>query len=387
MAKLALGVFFGGKSTEHEISVITALQAINNLDKDKYEIIPVYVSKQSDFYTGSKLLDIKSFKDLDSLILSLTPINLGRNRGAFGFFNKGLMPKFTKIDVAFPIFHGAFGEDGAIQGVFEVNNVPYVGLGVASSAVGMDKTISKPLFKSLGLNVLDSISFTRNDWLKDSDKIVENILNNFKMPIFVKPATLGSSIGVNKVSDRDGLSFAIEVAFVYCEKVLIEEALENVVEVNCSVLGYKEFKASVCEMPISTGELLSFADKYQKGSKGSKSQGMASLARKIPAPIDEKTTKQIQDISIKIFGAMDGCGVARIDYFVDEKNQKIIVNEINTIPGSLSYYLWDKSGIKFPDLLDKLIEMAKERHSDRGKTQYTFSTNVLQNFDSKGLKS
>lgn len=387
MAKLALGIFFGGKSTEHEISVITALQAINNLDKEKYSIIPVYIGKNGEMYSGEKLLDINNFKDLDSLILSLTHIYLGRKKGNFGLFTSGMMPKFTKIDVAFPIFHGTFGEDGSVQGLFEMNNVPYVGFNVASSAVGMDKTLSKHLFNALGLNVLDYISFSRNEWLSNSKEIVKKITDKFRMPVFVKPATLGSSIGVNKVSNEDSLSFAIEIAFVYCEKVMIEEALEEVLEVNCSVLGYKEPKASVCEMPISSGEMLSFADKYQKGQKGSKFQGMASLSRKIPAPISEKLSREIQNISIKIFKAMGGCGVVRIDYFVSEKNERITVNEINTIPGSLSYYLWNKSGIEFPQLLDHLIEFANERHSDREKTQFTFSTNILQNFDSKGLKS
>lgn len=378
MNKLTLGLFFGGRSTEHEISIITANQVLNNLDKDKYEIIPIYISKKGEFYTNPKFSEIKNFKDIDYLLLSSTKINLGRNKDRVGLFKLGIFKNFIPIDIAFPVFHGSYGEDGCIQGVFEILRIPYVGFGVEASAVGMDKIFSKYLLRSLNLPIIDFTGIKRLDWLKDPKKVIEEITRKFQFPLFVKPATLGSSIGVNKVSNKDSLAFAIEVAFVYSEKLIVEMGVENIKEVNCSVLGYKNPRASVCEMPVSTGDILSFADKYKGGGgKGSKGEGMASLSRIIPAPISKDLSKKIQNASIKIFREMDGCGVARIDFFVDEKNNTFYVNEINTIPGSLSYYLWEKSGIKFKNILDDLVNFAIERESVKVKTQYTFESGIL----------
>lgn len=378
MSKLVLGLFFGGKSVEHEISIITASQVLNNLNKSKYNIIPIYISKEGEFYTNPKFNEIKNFKDIDYLLLSSTKMNLGRNKKRAGLFREGIFGNFTPIDIAFPIFHGTYGEDGSIQGLFEMLKIPYVGFGVVGSAVGMDKILSKYLFKSLDLPIIDFIEIKRENWLSEPKKVTEKIIKKVKFPLFVKPVNLGSSIGVNRATDKDSLSFAIEVAFVYSEKVIIEKSIENIKEVNCSVLGYKNPKASVCEMPISTGDILSFADKYiSGGSKGSKSLGMASLSRIIPAPIGRDLSRKIQNTSIEIFKAMDGCGVARIDFFVDERNNTFYANEINTIPGSLSYYLWEKSGVKFKDMLDNLVNFAVEREKDREKTQYTFKSSIL----------
>lgn len=377
MVKLKIGWFFGGRSAEHEVSVITALQAYENLNKEKYEIIPIYVSKAGVFYTNPKFLDIKNYKDVDSLLLSSIKITLGRKDNKSGFFSQGILNKFTSFDVAFLAFHGSFGEDGAMQGLLEVYQIPYTGLNVIGSSVGMEKGVSKALFKSLDLPVCDYAEVKRIDFIKDSKKVLKQIREKLKFPLFVKPGNVGSSIGVNKAKDEDSLSFALEVAFTYSDKALVEEPFEGLIEVNCSALGYEEVKASVCEMPVSSEEVLSFADKYQRGGKGSKGAGMASLTRIIPAPISPNLTKKIQEATIKIFKAMDGCGVARVDYFVDKKNEKFWVNEINTIPGSFSFYLWNKSGIKYSELLDMLIEFALKRAENQKKTQYTFNTSLL----------
>lgn len=388
MNKITLGLFFGGKSTEHEISIITANQILNSLNKNKYDIIPIYVSREGDFYTNPKFNDIKSFKDINYLLLSSTKINLGRNKNRAGIFREGFFRNFTPIDIAFPAFHGAYGEDGCIQGLFETLGIPYVGFNVPGSSLGMDKILSKYLFHGLNLPTIDFIAVKRSDFLENSKKSVDSIIKKLEFPLFVKPATLGSSIGVNKVLDKDSLEFAIEVAFTYSEKVIIEKAVENIKEVNCSVLGYKNPKASICEMPIAEGDILSFTDKYKSGeSKGSKTSGMASLSRIIPAPIDKELSKRIQEASIEIFKAMDGCGVARIDFFADPKNNTFYVNEVNTIPGSLSYYLWEKSGIGFKEMLDKIIEYGFEREKDKEKTQYTFDSNILSELGEGGLKT
>lgn len=400
MGKLRVGLFFGGRSTEHEISVISALQAYRNLDKEKYEVIPVYVSKAGRFYSDPRFLELKNYKDIDELLLSSTKITQGTKELACGFYTQGLLPKFTQLDIIFPIFHGAFGEDGSIQGLFEIYQVPYVGFNVMSSAVAMDKVISKALFKELGFNVAGYVVIKRTDWIKDQNQELEKVKKALKFPMFVKPATAGSSIGANKTADFEKLEFNIDVAFTYSDKVIVEECLENVIEVNCSVLGYgTEFQASVCEMPLASGELLSFDDKYRKGGKGSKGSGMASLSRVIPAPISDKLAREIQEISIKIFKALDGCGVARIDYFVESKAVRssrsprrpqddtacrIWVNEVNSPPGSLSFYLWEPTGLKFKDLLDKLIEYGLKRAEDQQKTQYVFNSGLLSQMAIQG---
>lgn len=381
MVKLKVGLFFGGRATEHEVSVLTGLQAYEQFDKERYEIIPVYVSKKGDFYTSPKLLDLKNYEDVDNLILGSKKVTFVKG----GLQTSGFWLKFIPLDVAFLAFHGSFGEDGCAQGIFEIYQIPYTGFNVTGSAIGMDKVISKAVFKELGLPVGKYFLVNRADWIKDSKKVLERVQKQLKFPMFVKPATIGSSIGVNKATDSDSLSFAIEVASTYTEKILVEEAFENVVEVNCSALGYEEVKASVCEMPIPSSQVLSFADKYQKGGgKGSKGSGMASLSRVIPAPIPEKLTKQIQETTVKVFKALDGCGVARVDYFVDEKSGKFWINEINTIPGSFSFYLWEKSGIKFPKLLDLLIEFALKRAENQTKTQYTFESGLLSQMAKRG---
>ena len=381
MNKLRVGLFFGGRATEHEVSVLTALQAYEQFDKERYEIIPVYVSKKGDFYFSPKLLDLKNYKDVDSLILGSRKVTFAKG----GLQTDGFWSKFIPIDVAFLAFHGSFGEDGCVQGLFETYQIPYTGFNVTGSAVGMDKVISKAVFKELGLPVGKYFLVKRAEWIEDSKEILEQVQKELKFLMFVKPATIGSSIGVNKASDADSLSFAIEVASTYTEKILVEEAFEGVAEVNCSALGYEEVKASVCEMPVASSEVLSFSDKYQEGGgKGSKGSGMASLSRIIPAPIPEKLTRQIQETTVKVFKALDGCGVARVDYFVDEKAGKFWINEINTIPGSFSFYLWEKSGIKFTKLLDMLIEFALKRAENQSKTQYTFESGLLSQMAKKG---
>ncbi len=381
MAKLKLGLFFGGRSSEHEVSVLTALQAFENLDPDKYEIVAVYVSKQGDFYTNSKFLHLKNYIDIDSLLLSSKKLTFVKG----GLKTLNLFSKTIPIEMAFLSFHGSFGEDGCLQGLLEMYQIPYTGFNVTASAIAMDKVFSKALFKELELPVCKYVSVKRMDWISDPKAILQHTQNELKFPMFIKPALIGSSIGVNKAKDEDSLNFAIEVAATYSEKILIEEAFENVSEVNCSALGYEEVEASVCEMPVTSGEVLSFDDKYTKGkAKGSKGSGMASLSRVIPAPISAKLTKDIQAATIKIFKALDGNGVARVDYFVDQKTGRFWVNEINSPPGSFAFYLWEKSGVKFPKLLDKLIEYALKRAENQKKTQYTFESGLLSRVAQKG---
>ncbi len=379
MSKLKLGLFFGGRSTEHEVSVITALQAYENLDKDKYEVIPVYVSKQGDFYTNPQFLDIKNYKDIDSLVLSSQAVTFIKG----GLKTAGLFSKTIILDVAIPLFHGSFGEDGCIQGVFETYQIPYSGFNVMGSAVAMDKVISKYVFQSLGLPVGKFVSIQRNDWIENPDKCLSEV-KTLEFPVFIKPADIGSTIGINKAKDLDELKFNIEVAAVYSDKILIEEAFDGCIEVNCAALGYKEITPSVCEMPIRSGDALSFDDKYRKSGKGSKGSGMASLSRQIPAPISPKLVKQIQEATVRIFKTLEGCGVARIDYFIDSEKEKFWVNEVNSPPGSMAFYLYEPMGIKYKELLDRVIADALERFKDQQKTQFVFHSGLLSQMASSG---
>lgn len=404
MGKIRVGLFFGGRSVEHEVSVVGALQAYENICKDKYEVLPIYVDKTGHFFTGHKFLDIKNYRDVQGLLYSSTQIVLA-NRTSGGFLKQGFLKKFEPIDVAFPLFHGSFGEDGCIQGVFEIYSIPYVGLDVTSSAVCMDKIISKALFKEVGLEVGKYTWITRYDWIEDSKGCLKKIKAKLKFPMFVKPATGGSSIGAGKAADEDSLQFAIEVASAYSERIIIEESFgSGIIEVNCSALGYKDAKASVCEQPIKSEELLTFSDKYMKGGKGKRAGGMETLSRLIPAPISPSLTKKIQEATVKVFKSLNGCGVVRIDYFVDTglrkrpdgthfvdpKSEKFWINEVNSPPGSLAFYLWEKSGISYKELLDKLIEYALERAEDRKKTTYVFESGLLEMMafgKAKGAKS
>lgn len=377
--KLRVGLFFGGKSVEHEVSVVSALQAYDNIDKDKYEVIPVYVSKAGEFFTNPKFLDIKNYKDVQGLLYSSTQVSFGRKGNKAGLMRSGLFGKFMPLDLAFPLFHGSFGEDGCIQGVFEIYGIPYVGLDVTASAVSMDKIMSKALFKELGLNIGKYSWFARKDWNENSGKILKQLQSDLKFPMFVKPATGGSSIGAAKATDEDSLQFSIEVASAFSEKIIVEEAFEKgVIEINCSALGFTDIQASVCEQPVKSEELLSFSDKYMKGGKNSKAGGMETLSRIIPAPISKPLTAKIQEITIKVFKALDGCGVVRIDYFVDPKSEKIWINEVNSPPGSLAFYLWEKSGISYKKLLGLLIDMGLERAEEKKKTTYTFDSGLLE---------
>lgn len=397
MKKIRVGLFFGGRSVEHEVSVVSALQAYENIDKEKYEVLPIYVDKSGHFFTGHKFLNIRNYKDVTGLIYSSTQI-IPANKTTGGLLKQGFLKKFEPIDVAFPLFHGSFGEDGCIQGVFEIYDIPYAGLDVTSSAVCMDKIISKALFKELGLAVGKYTWIARYDWIKDSKSCLKKIKSELKFPMFIKPATGGSSIGAGKAVDEDSLQFAIEVASAYSERIIIEESFgKEIIEVNCSALGYKDIKASVCEQPVKSEELLTFSDKYMKGGKGKKggpdsigAGGMETLSRVIPAPISPSLTKKIQEATIKVFKALNGCGVVRIDYFVDPKSEKFWINEVNSPPGSLAFYLWEKSGISYKELLDKLIGYALERAGDRKKTTYVFQSGLLEMMASgkeKGAKS
>ena len=373
---MKLGVIFGGKSCEHDVSIITGIQLIQNVDKSKYDVVPIYVSRDGKFYTGEKLLDIEFLNSFDpskvtqvslsatSGIKAFTQVGSVQKKGLFG--GGSSQPQTFPVDVVILAMHGLHGEDGTIQGLLELADIPYGNTGVMGSSVGMDKITMKAVFKSNGFPVMQDLALERNVYKKDQAGSIELINSQLKYPVFVKPANLGSSIGISKATDEASLKQALEVAFNYDRRVLVEQGVTDLMEVNCSCLGYSDdIQASVCEMPVSWQEFLGFEDKYLRGGKNSK--GMESLSRKIPAPISEQMTSEIQQLSKNIFAALDCKGVVRIDYLIDKSQNKVYIGEINTQPGSFAYYLWEETGIKYPDLINKLVE---ERNKKRDKKEF-----------------
>lgn len=392
MSKKNVLVMFGGKSVEHEVSVITGLQVVENIDKNKYTVIPLFITKNGEWFTGDVLLDIKNYKNLDDLLSKAKRVYLEPipNKPYLQFYpEKGLFkksPEPIKIDVVFPALHGSHGEDGTMQGLFELCNIPYVGSGVLGSAVGMDKIIMKDIFKAYGIPIVNYTWFLRKNYINNSQAVIEDIERTLKYPMFVKPANLGSSIGISKAKDKEELINAIEIAINYDRKIIVEEAVQNPIEINCSVIGFDEdYNASVLEQPVSWQEFLSFEDKYLRGGKNS---GMKSAARRIPAPLPDDKTNEIRELAVKVFKVLDCSGISRIDFLVEKESMKVFVNEINTMPGSISFYLWEPAGVSFKELIERLINYAIERNKEHNKNIYTFETPLLKKASSgvKGAK-
>lgn len=389
--KTTMAVFFGCRSVEHEVSVISAVQAMNAIDRKKYEVIPVYVTKEGEMFTSPLLFDIESFKgNLDELVKKCEQVTFIRlkNKTVMRSFASGLFKKCrdTVIDLAFPIVHGTNCEDGTMAGYFEFLNLPYISCDIISAAVGMDKAVFKSVLKSAGLPVLDCMTFRSREFSADKEHFIREIGKKIGYPLIIKPANLGSSVGITKVNSESELESAISLAASFAEKILAERAIENLREINCSVLGDADSCiASVCEEPFMHDEILSYADKYEGSSK---SKGMASLGRKIPADISEELSEKIRGLSVDIMKATGSSGVVRIDYLLDSESGEVFANEINTIPGSLAFYLWEASGIKYTELIDRLCDIAFKRQRNRDNLTFTIKTNILSgaSFGSKGSK-
>lgn len=383
--KLKIGVIFGGRTVEHEISIITANQAITNINKEKYEIIPIYISKSGKMYTGEKLLDLKEYRDLEQLVKEceeIVLVNNGEKANVLRVKNKMFSNNIiNSIDLAFPIMHGTNGEDGSIQGFLEILGVPYIGPDVLASSIGMDKIMMRRLLKEQQIPSLDYVAFYSLDYISNEEKYIKEVEERISYPVIVKAGNLGSSVGIKKAKDRNQLAEAIEFAMEFSDRIMVEKAIENLKEINCSVIGdMVEAQASICEEPIGSDEILSYTDKYVGNSKtkgGTKSQGMATLQRKVPAEISEETTKQIQEIAVKTFKILGCNGVSRIDFMIDLNDNNIYVNEINTIPGALSYYLWEATGKTFEKELDDLVELAFKRNRERQNRTYSYDQNIL----------
>ncbi|MCL2083163.1 MAG: D-alanine--D-alanine ligase [Oscillospiraceae bacterium] len=388
--KMQIAVFFGGRSVEHEVSIITGMQAIAALDKGKYEPLPVYVTKDGSLYTGEDFHYLEPYKDISALLEKGRQINFYRSGGRVCMqpIAKRLFgsDKPVFIDAALPLMHGTFGEDGCLQGLLEMLGLPYAGSDVLSSALCMDKAASKALLRAAGLPALDDAVLQADSFHGSTEAVLSAIESRYAYPVVVKPVNLGSSVGVTKAECREKLNAALGMAFGFSERVIIEPALVHMREINCSVLGdAQNARASICEEPVARDDILSYTDKYQSG-KGVKQDGLSGQKRIIPADLSPGKTAEAQKLAVSAFSTLGCGGVARVDLMCDTLHDKFYINEINTIPGSLSFYLWEKSGLGFSGLLDEMITLAFSRARRRAGLTYTYETNILSEASWKSSK-
>lgn len=389
--KIKLGVIFGGDSVEHEVSVITALQAIENIDADKYDIIPIYIAKDRTWYTGKMLKDVEVYKSFDSLKRYAKKVVLTKKgnefvlKNTFGLFNKTI----ETLDIAFPIVHGKGVEDGSLVGLLEQIGIPYVGTGILGSAVGQDKVMVKQILEAEGIKTPKYVWFYDFEYENDNNKIIKDI-EKLKYPVIVKPTSLGSSIGISKVNNKKELKSAIERAIELDNKLIVEECIDNLVELNCSVFGNSEYQeTSLIDEIIMKNDILTFEDKYvgEQALKNGKVGSMKTTGRIVPARISKKTEKEIYDLSLKTFRVLNLSNIVRIDFLMNSKTKEVYVNEPNIIPGSFAFYLWNVKGKKYDKLLEEAITMAIKDYKKKSKKVTSFDTNILENFNGiKGAK-
>ena len=389
--KIKIGVIYGGETVEHEVSVISALQAMNNLNEDKYDIVPIYISKNRIWYTGHMLRDIEFYKEFEDEKKYATKVMLYKKGKTFllqrttGLFRKDI----TDLDVILPVVHGNNVEDGSLAGLLDSIGIPYVGSHVLGGALGQDKVVMKQVMESVNLPIVPYTWFYDSEYLDNKENILKEI-KKIGYPVIVKPATLGSSIGIEVAKNEKDIESKIEDAMEYDTKIVVEKVIENLTEVNASVLGNYEYqKVSPLEEVMGEDEILSFADKYlgNAKSKGTASKGMASTSRIVPARISEKLTKEIQDTAKQVFKVLNLSGVCRVDFLIDNKENKFYVNEPNTCPGSLSFYLWKEAGMKYSELLDEMVSIAIKEYKHKNQKTMSFKSSIFDGFNgSKGLK-
>lgn len=389
--RIKVGVFFGGNSVEHEVSVISGLQAVYAFNQEKYEVIPIYITKTNQMYVGEQIGKIEAYKDIKTLLKNSREIIIAKDQNKVNLIyypiRKFGNSVYDTIDVAFPVVHGTNVEDGTLQGYLKHLQIPFAGCDVLASAIGMDKYVMKTVLKEQGIPVLDCCRINLKTYHKNQNNDIENIEKEIGYPVIVKPINLGSSVGIKIARDREALLDAIDYSFQFAKNILVEKAITSLREINCAVLGDdEEALASECEEPVNTDEILSYQDKYVSGGKGEGSKGMSSLKRKLPAELTKEQRDMIRELAVSTFQALDCNGVARIDFMIDTSIDKIYVNEINTIPGSLAFYLWEAVGLQFGDMLDRMVKLALKRDRESKEIVYSFSTNILSNLSFGGSK-
>lgn len=388
--KIRVGVFFGGKSVEHEVSVISGLQAYNSFNREKYEPIAIYITKENELYTGEAIADIANYKNIPELLKKSTRVFFMYEQNKLQLIQYPVK-KFgssvaAEIDVAFPVVHGANVEDGSLQGFLRHYNIPFVGCDVMASAVTMDKYVMKTVLKDNDIPVLDCVTLNVKEYQREEEAAYARVEERIAYPVIIKPVNLGSSVGIKVAKDREGLREALEYAFTFGPKVLVERAIMNLREINCAVLGdYEQAQASECEEPISSDEILSYEDKYVAGSKTG-SEGMRTARRELPANLTPEKREEIRQMAVKTFQVLNCNGVSRIDFMIDRDTDQVYVNEINPIPGSLAFYLWEALGKPYAELLDDMIKLALKREREEKSLMTSFDSNILQNANLSGAK-
>ena len=382
--KTNIGVIFGGRSTEHEISVISASQAMAAIDREKYDVTPIYITKQGHWYTGAPLFDVKNYRHIPELLKQCTEVYMRPVYGDYnlypanpkGFFSSSAMKPVGKLDVVIPVLHGTNMEDGIFEGVLETIGIPYAGCDVLSSANGMDKITMKMILRANDVPVVDYVWFTDKQWHTRRDALIEQIEDTLGYPVIIKPANLGSSVGIGSAHDRNQLKARIDDAERYSTRIIVEHMLADMQEINCSVLGdCDDYRTSVLEEPIKSGDFLTYEKKYMGGGKGS--EGMQSSQKRIPAELPDDVTKEIQHLAGETFRVLSCHGVSRVDVMIDRTDGRIYVNEINTIPGSLSFYLWEATGLSFDKLMDELVKLALRRKREEGMKTVSYDQNIF----------
>ena len=381
--KTKVGVFFGGRSTEHEISVISANQAMAAMSREKYDIIPVYITKEGKWYTGEALTDVANYRDTDALLQKCEQVYMRPIYGDYNLYSMKTAGVFrhdhkviAALDVVLPVLHGSNGEDGTFQGVIETIGIPFAGCDVLSSANGMDKITMKMILASEDVPVVDYVWFTDKEWFSRHDALVEKVEKKLGYPVIVKPANLGSSVGIHRADNRKALEAAVADAEKYTSRIIVEHLVEDLCEINCSVLGNcDDYRMSVLEEPIKSGEILSYEDKYMGGTKTER--GMQASKKRIPADLPADMTERIKFLAGETFRVLSCHGVSRVDFIVDRKDNSVYVNEINTIPGSLSFYLWEATGLAFDALMDELVRLAFKRKEEQSRKTVSYSANIF----------
>ncbi|HEX3692214.1 MAG TPA: D-alanine--D-alanine ligase [Solirubrobacteraceae bacterium] len=389
--ELTVGVAFGGRSVEHDVSIITGLQALAVLE-ERHRPLPIYIARSGRWFTGDALRDLTVYQsdpqspgpaggDPDAqevtfdlhggrLLHAPEPGGLLRGRRAGGRGSQSI-----ELDAVVLATHGTQGEDGCLQGALELAQLPYVGPGVGAAAAAMDKVATKAILAQAGLPALPGLALRREQWDADREACRSRVAEAFSYPLYVKPASLGSSVGVSRCEQEAALTEALELAFELDRVCLVEPAAAGGIEVNCAVIGRPGAspRASVCEQPLTSGGPLSFEDKYMRSGKA---QGMKSAERLIPAPISAELTARVQELACAAFTAFGCAGVTRVDFLIDAQ-ENVYVNELNTIPGSFAFYLWEPAGLPFAALMDDLLDLALAEHAERRRTTTVFDTNLL----------
>ena len=390
---IKVGVIFGGESVEHEVSIITAVQAMGFMDTNKYEVVPIYIDKNRNWFTGEALFNMETYRHMDLLPSLATEVTLTRSNDMFVLQKKkGIFKGYVDtIDVAFPIVHGKGVEDGSLSGYLESLGIPYVGPSMLGASIGQDKVVQKQVMEVSGIPVVKYLWFYDNEYLEDEDKYLKKI-KDFGYPVIVKPARLGSSVGINIAHNEDEVREAIEEAISYDDKIIVEEVVKDLLEVDCAVVGnHENMECSLIGEMNFDDEMFTFEDKYIGNGKGSKKSGtksnMTTSGFKIPAKLDKKVEEDIYKYAKEAFRVLNLSGVTRFDFLVDKKSKKVYVNEPNTIPGCLAFFFYTPKGKTYTMLLDELIKSAIKYYKDSKKKVTSFESNILSTYNgSKGSK-